>query len=146
LHCRCLSDFELLLCDLAPMEMCSLSSAAHVERSQVSLSASRVPNDSCISFRDFQVSDKPSSNLQKAYPLRLLWPPHTMRSFVQCPQLFYRLWEKHIGAEVKKTKTGSAEHCSCGFSPRVRTWKTKTPGQEVMPCFQMRPTHMVSTA
>ena len=37
---------------LAPMEMCPLSSAAYVERSQVS--ASQAPNDSCISFPIFR--------------------------------------------------------------------------------------------
>jgi hypothetical protein len=43
---------------LAPMEMCPLSSAAHVERSQVS--ASQALNDSCISFPNFQVGDNPA--------------------------------------------------------------------------------------
>jgi hypothetical protein len=38
---------------LAPMEMCPLASAAHVERSQIL--ASQAPNDSCISFLDFRL-------------------------------------------------------------------------------------------
>ena len=51
---------------LAPMEMCPLSSTAHVERSQVS--ASRAPNDNCISFPDFQVSDNPAQPGGKYIP------------------------------------------------------------------------------
>ena len=51
---------------LALMEMCPLSSAAHVERSQVS--ASQALNDSCISFPNFQVSDNPAQTGRQYIP------------------------------------------------------------------------------
>ena len=59
---------------LAPMEMCPLSSAAHIERSQVS--ASRAPNNSCISFPDFQVSDNPAQTGRKYIPAPLASANH----------------------------------------------------------------------
>ena len=51
---------------LALMEMCPLTSAARVERSQIL--ASQAPNDSCISFLDFQVSDNPAQPRRKYIP------------------------------------------------------------------------------
>ena len=51
---------------LAPMEMCPLTSAARVELSQIL--ASQAPNDSCISFLEFQVNDNPAPLRSKYIP------------------------------------------------------------------------------
>src|SRR5947209_4641359 len=100
---------------LLPIEMCPLTSAAHVERSQIL--ASRAPNDSCISFPDFQVSDNLLNPTESISP-EALWPPQTTQSFVQHPQLFYRLSGKHVGLGRGKQRQARVERCSCSFSTR----------------------------
>lgn len=64
-----LQVFERLravIMELAPMEMCPLTSAAHVERSQIL--ASGAPNDNCTSFPDFPVSDSLAQPRRKYIP------------------------------------------------------------------------------